>query len=156
MGVLATVRQLNHGLHALQTPPEAETPSLQHQDRQSSYVQLDMTNVPLVLRVNDQYSCIPRCRLQNPEPDGNKRLRGNNELDERSLYVATKSRFCAFFSSAALVKLNDPVITVDWSMIMILLRVMAWQASIALISPFHSPSPSSLRDTEIEPQSLPE
>jgi hypothetical protein len=40
------------------------------------------------------------------------------------------SRFSAFFSSAALVKLNDPVITVSRSMIMILLWAMAWRASM--------------------------
>jgi hypothetical protein len=39
-------------------------------------------------------------------------------------------RFSAFFSSAALVKLNDPVMTVDWSMIMILLWAIAWRASM--------------------------
>jgi hypothetical protein len=39
-------------------------------------------------------------------------------------------RFSAFFSSAALVKLNDPVMTVSRSMIMILLWAMAWRASM--------------------------
>src|ERR1039457_5446325 len=51
-------------------------------------------------------------------------------LSTRSLFPLMTSRFSAFLFSAADVKLNEPVIRVDRSMIMILLWAMACSASI--------------------------
>jgi hypothetical protein len=52
-----------------------QKPHLSNQDRQGSYVPLRMTMTkinPLVLGVNDQSSCKPRSRVQNPGPNSNK------------------------------------------------------------------------------------
>lgn len=54
------------------------------------------------------------------------------------------NRFCELFSSAVFEKLNEPVITVEWSIRMILLCAIVWRSSMRVGIPWLKKKSNSL------------